>query len=292
MIDENNLYGVITFSGPDAKTFLQGQVTCDVTQLNPTHSIVGAYCNIQGRVIASFRLIEEDGLILMLLPVETVNLTIETFKKYAIFSKVEIKDSSDEYRCFGLSVIASKEAMKTLKIQEPKNNQHTPDGWTVDEVGRLIWCGVKKLAAGLRPDPIQNWRYENIQLGIAEIYQNTQEKFLPHPLNYQQRKLLNFDKGCYLGQEIIARMHYRAKLKNHLYHLNVEGTHRLQPGDKLYDVESDREIAQIVDAVCINDHTEILVIMEDKYASVTQMQTLEKQRLKNVKIRVYEELSG
>lgn len=158
-------------SGPDASKFLQGQLTCDVTQA-PTF---GAYCNIKGKVECFFKLEQHDGKFLLSMPDSMLDSTLQELKKYAAFSKVE------------------------LQIVEH----------------------------ALVRDPVQE-----IQDMIPEIYPETKAMFFAHDLNLPQINAVSFTKGCYRGQEIVARMQHRGKLKRGLHQFTSENQD-LCPGSEV-----------------------------------------------------------
>lgn len=107
-----------------------------------------------------------------------------------------------------------------------------------------------------------DWKKRNIQAGIPAIYAATSEKFLPHEINLHQLNAISFNKGCYTGQEIIARMHYRGKLKKHMYHAHAVTALQLQPGADIF-VEK-KPAGTIVDCVEVSyNHYEMLVIADE-----------------------------
>jgi len=160
------MVGLLKVSGNDAKKLLQGQLTCDVNDILPSQSRLGAHCNPQGRIISLFYLFNYQDDYYLQMPREMIAIALKALKKYAIFFKVELTDASDE-----LSIIGS-------------SCSHLPTF---------------------------------LENGVAMIYPETSGVFLPHEINLPQLNGVSFNKGCYTGQEIIARMHYRGKLKNQLH---------------------------------------------------------------------------
>ena len=165
--------GVLFIFGPQAETFLQGQLTCDVTSC-PT---MGGYCNTQGRLISIFQLsnspFEDQQGYWLTCPLDILDSTLKTFKKYALFSKVTFKNISEQ-----------------IEVEKL-------DGLTDDE-------------------QVSHWKSTDILAKIPQLSLKTQALFLPHHLNLPELGAVSFKKGCYLGQEIIARMHYKSKIKKHL----------------------------------------------------------------------------
>lgn len=179
-----NRLGAIQVVGPDAEKFLQGQLTCDVHTLSfsgreaPESGQLGAYCNQQGRVQATFRLFPiPDGYRLQL-PLEMVQPTLALLTRYALFSKITITETD---------------------------------------------------AVNVHPD----WPLTDIQAGIAMIYPETVGLFTPNMLNYPALGGVSFNKGCYLGQEVVARTHYLGAPKKQLYRAEIVTDQRIKPGDQM-----------------------------------------------------------
>jgi folate-binding protein YgfZ len=187
--------GLLQVSGEGAKKFLQGQLTCNLDELNPGQSMLGAHCNPQGRIISFFRLFLTNDYFLSM-PKELIPIAQQALQKYAVFFKVKLEE---------VSSTIPKDIEESTKLHK-----------TLD-----------------------------ITRGIPAIYPETSEKFLPHELNLPQINAVSFNKGCYTGQEIIARMHYRGKSKTRLYRARVSTELTLQRGNDIY-VDSD-SIGTLVD---------------------------------------------
>ena len=155
--------GVLTISGPDAKTFLQGQITCDLNQIK-NNPCLGAHCNPKGRVIFLFQIFIDNNDYHLIRPKNMTAIAQHALKRYSSFYNVSL------------------------------NENILPLDQITSIVGR-----------------------DHILQGIPDIYPETSGKYLPHELNLIALGAISFDKGCYTGQEIIARMHYRGKLKTQLY---------------------------------------------------------------------------
>lgn len=153
-------YKQILAIGQEAAKFLQGQLSCDITQVTDTQPSLGAYCNIKGKVQAILRLQQLTDGYSLVLPADLSAQVRAELQKYAIFSKVKI---------------------------------------SVENAALIV-------------DDLQE-----ISQQIPEVYAATYELFFPHDLNLPQLNAISFTKGCYRGQEIIARMHYRGTIKRSLY---------------------------------------------------------------------------
>ncbi|MCC2667316.1 MAG: ygfZ, partial [Gammaproteobacteria bacterium] len=165
-------FGLLKVEGVDAKKFLQGQLTCNMEEVLPSQVHLGAHCNPQGRIISLFRIFFYEDAYYLQMPHVMVPIALQAFKKYAVFFKVFLSDSINEFACLGYNA-------ELLSSSQ---------------------------ANGIYPT----------------IYPETSEKFLPHELGLQHTHAISFNKGCYTGQEIIARMHYRGKLKNQLCRASID----------------------------------------------------------------------
>ncbi|MBS0357829.1 MAG: folate-binding protein YgfZ [Proteobacteria bacterium] len=266
----NNL-GIIKVEGPDAKQFLQGQLTCDLNSLTPENPIIGGlYCNIQGRIISAFGLFFDGKDYLLLMPTDIVPLTLVRLKKYSMFSKVTLTDATPLFHITGLIGLQCEAFIKKLPsdvtiIKIPSEPIRYLLIHSADKTEIILSESVEA--------PEELWRYCDIQSGVANIHPETQEKFLPHELNYQNLGFISFNKGCYLGQEIIARMHYKGKLKYHLKKVIFETEKSLKPGTSIFDTEDpSREIGTVVDALPISSNqTLALVILHEQALDKTRV---------------------
>lgn len=282
--------GLLSLSGAQSAKFLQGQVTCDVNTLTEGTSIPGAICNLKGRVTTNFRLITtvpttgETNQILMLMHRELVPPTIATLSKYAVFSKTVLSDCSGDYRQFGVAGPLSATALATLFTQMPQANNQTVGG----ELATLIRIDAErfivlvpqanaaavwgKLAANTTPVGFPFWQLLNVRAGFAHICPETSGEFVPQMLNYQALGAVSFKKGCYTGQEIVARMQYLGKLKRRLYRLSVDAVDVCHPGAVITGVDGTQEVGQVVLAAAADATTqEILAVLTQEAAQQPQL---------------------
>jgi len=217
-------YGFIRLQGVDAKKFLQGQVTCNIDEVTATQSRLGARTTPQGRVISIFRAFMYQDCLMLRLPLSLVQTTIDSLKKYAIFSKVTLENMSEQFSAYGIQTENS-----FLNDDLPANADATiptQQGILAKVPGTDRYeyyfekDATQEALKHLADYSIQNgeaWRVLEIKENLAQIYPETSEHFTPHDLKLPEVNAVSFNKGCYSGQEIVARMHYRATLKQHLY---------------------------------------------------------------------------
>lgn len=244
--------GYLKVSGLDAKKFLQGQLTCDLEDSTPELCLLGAHCNPQGRIISLFHLFQYEGSYLLQMPSSLVPIAYKALKKYAVFFKVELTDVSTEIAALGYCgnepVFAKK--LHAVKLAAP---------------GRYQILGPKEKISSLLKKIIKNetanysnaWKYIDLRGKLPEIYPETSEKFLPHDINLPALNGVSFKKGCYTGQEIVARMQYRGQLKKSLQFFQTQE----QPV-RGSEITLEKEIkATVVDYCQVSyNHYELLIL--------------------------------
>lgn len=256
-------YGFAAVEGSKASEFLQGQLTCNVFEAECGKPVPGAYCTPKGRVISSFLLCRfSHERIIMRMRADILDSTVEVLNRYGVFSRVRIGRCAPEMRCFGLLGAGLRESLGDLF---PTWKLHTEDCFH-DQEGLLIsldpgaaraeiWTradAAEPLAATLRghfqettPDA---WRLALIRNGTAEVQAATRDLFLPQMLHYDKAGAVSFRKGCYTGQEIVARAHYRGSVKRHLHRIGSNCTEPPAPGSELVDTSGSRSVATVIEA--------------------------------------------
>ena len=223
-------YEFVKVIGPDARKFLQGQVTCNMEKVDDSVSLAGALCNLKGRVIADFRALAiADGVALQTEPgmAETI---VNVLKKYAVFSKVEIstgKFSSPVLGCVGDD--AEQLLSRLFAWQKPAvgNVFRTAEIAIISigdaaqrfEVYPLTAAASTQLAAlesAAESHSASLWHSLDIESGIFHVDAELSEEFTPQLLNYDISGVIDFKKCCYTGQEIVARMFYRSTAKKRM----------------------------------------------------------------------------
>ncbi len=243
LIDETTLcdlshLGLLQIQGADALTFLQGQVTNDVKQLDGHHAHYTGYCNPKGRMLALFLAFSLHDRLHLQMPKELTESITKRLKMYVMRSKVEIQDVSDTIIKFGLNGPHAPELLGNLFSQVPQNNYelvatknatllklpgNQPRFEILTDIANApaIWNTLTQQA---KPVGATYWEWLEIQAGIPDVTMPTQEEFVPQMLNLDLLGGINFKKGCYTGQEIVARTHYlgAVKRRTHLAHIGAE----------------------------------------------------------------------
>lgn len=206
-------YVTILVTGADARDFLQGQLTADLARMTPGAGTLAAWCNPKGRVICLFRLREAESGFRLTLPAELAEEVVRRLTLYRFRSKVEF----------------ATEGATTADL-------------AIGETGDGPGSAAAAAPAG---DDLQAWRLENLRRGIPEIGPAQTEKFTPHMLNLDLLGAISLDKGCYTGQEVVARTHYRGATRRRT--LRFEAAAPVAVGAKL--AHGDRDIGEILNAI-------------------------------------------
>ena len=253
--------GLLEISGADAVTFLQGQVTNDVTLLSGNNAHYSAYCTPKGRMLALFLAFAHFDHIHLQLNRELLEPIMKRLKMYVMRSKVEIKDVSDEIMKFGLNgpeavsmlaplfssiptqdyELVTLENGAILKLPAIDNNQRFEI--FVNQTNKTtIWNALKTNCKVVEKP---HWNWLEIQAGIPDVTLNTQEQFVPQMLNLDILNGINFKKGCYTGQEIVARTHYLGSVKRRTYLASIASSDAPVEGNKVLG-DTQNEVGQIV----------------------------------------------
>lgn len=268
---------MIHVCGKKTLPFLQGQLTCDVNQITETHSSLALHCNAQGRIISNFRLVKFHQEYYLISPTEMLDIAIKNLNKYAAFSQVDLIDESDQWQHIGILGNNAQSILQTLFNHVPEINDETiiHDDLIIvrihDEIPRWHVFGktqsMQNFKQNIAPQMLHLgqsvWDSRNLHNGFIWMTPEISEKFTPHALNFQHKDAISFTKGCYTGQEIIARMHYRGKLKQHLYRAVINCKVIPKLNDIIYSQNDINPIGYIV-AACprAEEGFDILVSMQ------------------------------
>jgi hypothetical protein len=239
LVDLSHL-GLLKVAGPDAKKLLQGQLTCNMEEMTPSHLQLAAHCNPQGRIISLFYIFYFQEAYYLYMPLSMISLALNALKKYAVFFKAQLSDASDQMISIGYkgnAAIENAENTRSFKVN---------DRYFVFGQCSAIAALWSKLAETAIYTTIESWQHLDFIANIPSIYPETSEKFLPHELGLPHLQAISFNKGCYTGQEIIARMEYRGRAKNHLYYSTVISSITPSHGGSIYDA-ANNIVGMVVD---------------------------------------------
>ncbi len=271
-------YSLLEASGDDVVEFLQGQLTNDIKLVTENIGQLSAYCNPKGRILANFRIFKRDDYYYMRLRSDITEATLKRLRMFIMRSKVELIDKSDELCRMG---IAGENATKYLSSLFNKLPENADESSTENEITIIKLAGalpqfeahgpfekIKNLWEKLKSDASMigenSWNILTIRAAIPEIVSETVEAFVPQMVNLQAINSLSFTKGCYPGQEVVARMHYLGKLKRRLFIGTVKGDTLPISGQSIMTSnENEEKAGQIVTASWSKDkNIEILAVLQ------------------------------
>jgi len=286
--------GLIKVSGVNAKTFLQGQLSCDVNTIDANQNSFGAYCTVQGRIQSFFTLCMYDNDYFLSLPLSMLPITLTELRKYAVFSKVNIDDVTNTYKILGVygdktKVVSffeqaqlplpEKNFLSTISISNKENGIKINRLYSSDETilaqliipqsaTEIMW--QKFLDHHAAPIGDNAWQLVLIEQGIPSIDEKLTALFLPHNLNLPELNAVNFKKGCYRGQEIVARMQYLGKIKKHLYRVTVMSNFMPENGSACASAD-EKEIGQIINSAWLSTGKLLCLVMLQDEAMENQL---------------------
>lgn len=271
-----NHLGLIRISGQDAESFLQGQLTCDIKALTEELSFPAAYCSPKGRAIASFQVIKEsDNSFLLILAKDLTEKVGKRLKMFVMRSKVVIDDLTSSYFIGGLTIEPGTQLTDDLNFPLEANNV-VLDGSEIrlklpGSPTRFIIVQKEKEALETTEQSkasLHKWLLNDINNGLPLVTAAVGEEYIPQMLNLDLLGGISFKKGCYTGQEIIARMHYLGKLKQRTFLASIVSETIPEVGSPVF--HDDQKVGSILMAERdSNDNTKfkLLVVMQISQAS-------------------------
>ncbi len=243
--------GIIRAQGADTVKFLQGQLTQDVAMLGLSEARLAAWCSAKGRMLASFIVLKnthED--ILMLCSPSVLAATLKRLQMFVMRAQCKLSDATSEFVVQGLAQAdaAAAGAANSVASRALQSMVLTRNGTEITvELPHGVVQGqrmtrsllVQPIVAGVEPlpqassDDVAIWQYLEVSSGIAPITQPISEAFVPQMLNYESTGGVNFKKGCYPGQEVVARSQFRGTLKRRGYIISSAAP--LAAGQELFD---------------------------------------------------------
>lgn len=263
---------IIEATGADATAFLHAQLSHDVQGLPPGHSLLAGYCNAKGRLYALPRLWRCGDDWRLCLPADTADAVLKRLRLFVLRSKLTLT-RRDDLSLFGVAGDGAAECLRRAGLPVPD----AIDGVQAHgETSVLRWPGATPrflicvpdagapacwaaLADGARPAPASAWRLLDIDAGLPAIYAPTLEAFVPQMVNLELIDGVSFRKGCYPGQEIVARMHYLGKPSRRMYRWRAAAA--AAPGTPLLDAAG-REVGTVVDGQPAADGAHLLAVVQ------------------------------
>lgn len=234
--------GVIRAQGEDAASFLHGQLTQDFVLLDSEHARWAAFCSPKGRMQASFvGFKQSDDTIVLVCSRDLLPSTLKRLSMFVLRAKVRLSDASEEWAVWGVAGSSVNPALP----QAPWSRLRDAHGgdwvrlYPGAGVSRALWVAPTTTGAPDAPELTpDNWHWLEVMSGVVGITQPIFDAFVPQMLNFESVDGVNFKKGCYPGQEVVARSQFRGTLKRRAY--VVDSTGPVQIGQDVFHV-SDAE---------------------------------------------------
>lgn len=276
-LDYQSLFSI---NGADALSFLQGQLTCDMREVKVQGSRLAAHCTPKGAMVSAMRVIDFNNNFLIRVNNENLKQTIAQLNKYMMFSKAKATDLSGTW--FGLGIVGDAAVdflQNHFNVVPTAENQSTVDGQKVvikvpgnryeiwanqDEIKRLL--NTPLLLIGLTAS--MHWHKLDITNAIADVYPQTSTMFIPQMCNLQALSGVSFNKGCYTGQEVITRLHFRGKLNKQLITAKAQMTdsdNQPEIGQSVHSKEQNN-IGKILQCCFINNTCYLQIVVNHSKA--------------------------
>lgn len=267
---------LLDLSGPDSEKFLQGQVSCDVREVQALGSGLGSHCNIKGHMIGLFRLLRKEDGFWLRLHQDLHEVTLKALSKYIIFSKATLKEAPT-FQGVGIFGSHAREWLSQLGLTAPQQNNEitTLNGMTLVKVAGEryeLWGSEEQLLECFQslPEPpmfqsLNQWLLKEIAAGLADLREQTIESFIPQMVNLQAVGGVSFSKGCYTGQEIITRLQHRGKLNRPMYRVFVATSTLPEAGSQIDSAEK-QGVGTVVFAARRDDGIEMLAVIHKEQA--------------------------
>ena len=215
---------LLKISGKDSEEFIQNQFSNDIEKLNHSSIQINAYCQHQGKIIGLFWVMRYEDNFLLSFPLDLADVIKSRLQIFIIMSDVIIDDISASYSQIGL-------------IDEKHSNAYSIN----DSLSLIIDNTIDKFNSKIEENIA--WNLTCIKSSLPEVFLATSEKFVPQMLNLDIDELgVSFSKGCYPGQEVVARLHYLGSAKRRLF--SFQSDHEMQVGDSLYCATSKTALAR------------------------------------------------
>ena len=260
----------LQITGNDSDNFLQSQFINDIKNMDNMDCQFNAWCDHTGRVLAVFLLVRyTPGDYLLIMPNDLVTFIVERLQKYILRADVTIKNINEEYYLFGTcndqtlgsklreqpSLVIANTDFTRIKLPTPKDSR------------ALLLIKPDHIKALIQGQPLYQetaWQWLDIQFGTPWITDVNKEKFLPQSLNLDYLASISLNKGCYPGQEVIARLHYKGKVKQRLMRGQVSGN--IKVADSLISEESNHKVGTVI-SICedMSSETHFLAVTDLTY---------------------------
>ena len=243
----DRLYGILELKGEDVREFLHGQLSADIINMAIGQSRLAAYCDPDGRVLAVVLVYcAADDQIFVILNRLLAGSIAQRLQKFILRARVEVIEISRHYQIFGAHGQTDIQPAVHIPLPEPADRN------------LILYPANLTLPAEFTQTLLDesNWRRRDIELGLCWLNPATSGRFLPQMLGLLELAAVSFDKGCYPGQEVIAKIHYRGAVKRRLIPVTIEGCGALECPAEIVTTGSglqERKAGWLIDGVTFQD---------------------------------------
>ena len=257
--------------GDDASEFLQNQLSNDITHIDETKTQLSSMSNAKGRMLGIFQVIQIDGGYILIMPRDIIADIAQALQKFILMSNVVLADITESFARMGVTTdkaeitsardfpdeinrVYQSDSLISVQLAAAPGRQRYLLLSNDEDEAIALW---QKLAQKLSVNDEGNWRLQQIDAGIPTLYAETSGAFVLQMSNLQLLDGVSFKKGCYPGQEVVARMQYLGKLKRRMYRAQIQSSQCPQAGDDLCSKGSDAadNSGKVVDAIQLDDGT-------------------------------------
>lgn len=256
---------VVRVTGDDAATFLHGQLTCDLLALPPNMHSPGGWCNAQGRLLAVLNVFRQSDGFLLTVPRDLAETLVVRLRMFVLRAKVTVERADELFAVVAVAGFDPGPAAQGLSVAAMQvAREPVPYFHVIARSGDIAALTAKFESAGSRADSA-TWACFDIAAGLPCVHPKTSGEFVPQMLNLDLLGGVSFNKGCYPGQEIVARLHFRGGLKGRMIRARVATEHdELAPGDPVFypAAAGDQAVGRIVTAShCGASGTDVLAVV-------------------------------
>lgn len=262
---------ILRVRGTETEKFLQGQLTCDMKQVFAGHTRLAMHLGLKGRGMSSFRVLPAEDGVDLVTPRSRVDDTLAALKKYALFSKVTLEQDNERVALLfvgdaGAQLLHAYGIPVPGKPGEALFAPHTAVARLESGARYLLLMEHGRARKMLEQNTVNElgaadqWRRQDILAGEGHIEAGGEDLWLPQVLNYDVLDGVNFRKGCYLGQEIVARMHFKGQLKQRMQRRDWHGSEAPTTGTVLRNA-SGQAVGEVVTAVCHAGRVSALLVL-------------------------------
>lgn len=235
-------FALLHITGADSERFLQGQLTCDVVALAPQHWTLGACCNAKGRMVANFVIAKTSTGFWLRLPKLQVEALKQHLSRYIVFFKAQMHSHLNQPVYGSLKTLKKAPERVTEPLAFVQQEEGITLSWPDGRSERWLFAAQNTEQA---PAFQQAWHSADIRQGLVWVTADSQLEWLPQEIDWQEQGGVSFNKGCYTGQEIVARLQFLGKSKKHLVQLNSAESLTASILTPIHD-ENGQEVGKIV----------------------------------------------